>query len=195
MATRIPGKSKPVAAQNATTMPGITRLVIMGKPGVGKTTLAARVVQLLRGRLRMAGFTTAEVRAATGERAGFDVVCVDGRRSALARAGAQSSVNVGRYGVNVVAFERIALPELARRDVDLMVIDEIGKMELSSARFQQAVLDALAAPVPVMATLGNGDLPFLEAIRTRPDVQLITVTERNRDALIGQLVKRFSNND
>ncbi len=169
-----------------------TKLVITGKPGVGKSTLAARVVQLLRGKLRIAGFTTAEVRAPTGERAGFDVVCVDGRRSALARAGAESRVHVGRYGVNVVAFERIALPELARRDVDLMVIDEIGRMEIASERFQQAVIEALAAPFAVLATLGNGDLPFFEAVRARSDVELITLTERNRDALVARLVKRFN---
>ncbi len=76
---------------------------------------------------------------------------------------------------------------MARRDVDLIVIDEIGKMECSSARFRRALEDILDASVNALATLGIGRLPFFEAIRRRPDVELVTLTERNRDALVGEL--------
>ncbi|PYU29440.1 MAG: hypothetical protein DMG31_17590 [Acidobacteria bacterium] len=43
---------------------------------------------------------------------------------------------VGRRGVNLERLEGLALPEPARRKVDLIVIDEIGKMECSSGRLQ-----------------------------------------------------------
>ncbi len=166
-------------------------LLITGKPGVGKTTLAERVLERLRGSLRIAGSTTTEVRDRAGERLGFDIVTMDGKHGQLARVGLRSPVRVGRYGVNLEAFERLALPELARRDVDLIVIDEIGKMECSSGRFRRAVEDALDAPVNVLATMGVNRLPFFEAIRARPDVELITLTERNRDALAGELSARL----
>ena len=166
-------------------------LLITGKPGVGKTTLVMNVVQRLRGPLRLAGFTTAEVRDPSGERTGFQILTVEGQQAALARAGLRSSVHVGRYGVNLEAFERLALPELARRDVDLMVIDEIGKMECASDRFCRSVEDALDAPVNVLAVLGIASLPFLQSVRRRPDVELLTLTERNRDALVVELCCRF----
>jgi nucleoside-triphosphatase len=170
---------------------GGLNLLLTGKPGVGKTTLVERVAERVRGRLRLAGFTTTEMRDAAGVRRGFWVVTLDGRRGELARMGLRSPVRVGRYGVNLESFERLALPELARRDVDILLIDEIGKMECASGRFRRAVEDALDAPVNVLATLGIGRLPFFQALRDRPDIELITVTERNRDALVADLGARF----
>jgi nucleoside-triphosphatase len=170
---------------------GGLKLLVTGKPGVGKTTLIERIVERLRGSLRIAGFTTTEVRDAAGERLGFDIVLVDGTRGELARVGFKSRVRVGRYGVNLEEFERLALPELARRDVDLIVIDEIGKMECASGRFRRAVEDALDAPVNVLATLGVARVPFFQAMRERPDVELITITEQNRDALAEEVAARF----
>ncbi len=166
-------------------------LLITGKPGVGKTTLVERVVERLRGSRRLAGFTTTEVRWPAGERLGFDIVTLDGKQGELARVGLKSPVRVGRYGVNLESFERLALPELARHDVDFIVIDEIGKMECSSGRFRRAVEDVLDAPVTVLATIGMSHLPFFQAIRARPDVKLLTLTERNRDALVGELSARL----
>jgi len=166
-------------------------LLITGKPGVGKTTLVERVVERLRRSLRVAGFTTTEVRWPTGERLGFDIVTLAGKHGELARVGLKSPVRVGRYGVNLEAFECLALPELARRDVDLIVIDEIGKMECSSGRFRRAVEDALDASVNVLATIGISRLPFFQALRDRPDIELVALTERNRDALVAELSARF----
>lgn len=169
-------------------------LLVTGKPGVGKTTLVERVVEALRGSLRLAGFTTTEMRGPDGERVGFAVVTVDGKRGELARAGLRSRVRVGRYGVNLEEFERLALPELGRRDVDLVAIDEIGKMECASGRFRRAAEDALDSPVSVLATIGIAHMPFFEALRARPDVELLTLTERNRDDLAREIVARFAGN-
>jgi nucleoside-triphosphatase len=166
-------------------------LLVTGKPGVGKTTLAERLVEELRRSCHLAGFTTTEVRDAAGERLGFDVVTIAGKRGKLARVGLASPVCVGRYGVNIEAFERLALPEIARRDIDLIVIDEIGKMECASGRFRRAVEDALDAPVIVLATIGVSHLPFFQAIRERPDIELLVLTERNRETLVAELSSRF----
>jgi len=167
-------------------------LVLTGKPGVGKTTVVIRVVEQLRNRLHLAGFTTAEVRDAAGHRLGFRITTLDGREGEFARVGLASRVRVGRYGVNLEEFERLALPALARRDVDLIVMDEIGKMECASGRFRRAVEDALDAPVNVLATLGVGRLPFFQAIRERPDVELFSLTERNREALPAPIAARLA---
>jgi len=166
-------------------------LLLTGRPGVGKTTLLMSVVERLRGSLHLAGFTTAESRDPSGERTGFGILTIEGKQAELARAGLRSSTRVGRYGVNLEAFERLALPELARRSVDLILIDEIGKMECASHRFCRAVEDALDAEVSVLATLGISRLPFLESVRSRPDVELLTLTERNRNALVLELCSRF----
>jgi nucleoside-triphosphatase len=166
-------------------------LLLTGKPGVGKTTLVERLVGELGGRLRLAGFTTGEVRDAAGHRVGFRITMLDGREGELARAGRRSPVHVGRYGVNVEGFERLALPELARRDVDLLVVDEIGTMECASARFRRAIEDALDAPLAVLATLGAAHQSFFQALRERPDVELFNLSERNREAVAAELAARL----
>ena len=166
-------------------------LLVTGRPGVGKTTLLERVLEQLRGSLRLAGFTTAEQRDPSGQRRGFRIFTVEGKQAELARVGLRSTVRVGRYGVNLRAFERLALPELARRDVDLIVIDEIGKMECASERFCEAVWDALEAQVSVLATLGNARLPFFLTLRARPDVEVLTLTEHNRCEMVAALCSRL----
>jgi nucleoside-triphosphatase len=166
-------------------------LLLTGRPGVGKTTLVERVVGELKGEMRLAGFTTGELRDAAGRRVGFRITTLDGREGELARVVSRSPVRVGRYGVNVEAFERLVLPELARRDVDLLVVDEIGKMECASGRFRRAVEDALDSPLNVLATMAATPFPFFQALRERPDVELFVLTERNREALAATLAARL----
>jgi nucleoside-triphosphatase len=167
------------------------KILLTGKPGVGKTRLVERVITELRPHLRLGGFTTGEVRDPQGERVGFDLTTVEGLACELARVGLPSPYRVGRYGVNREGFERVALPELRRRDIDLLVIDEIGKMECASGRFRRAVEDALDSSVSVLATLGIGRSLFFQALSERPDVELIRVREGNREALAEALIERL----
>jgi Cdc6-like AAA superfamily ATPase len=71
-------------------------LLVTGRPGVGKTTLLESVSAQLRGSLRLAGFTTAEVRDPSGHRTGFRILTVEGKEAELARVGFRSSIRVGR---------------------------------------------------------------------------------------------------
>jgi nucleoside-triphosphatase len=90
------------------------RLVILltGRPGIGKTTIIRRLADLLAGRT-IAGFCTDEIREAK-QRQGFRVTAFSGATDVLAHANTRSPHRVGRYGVDLDAFERIALPELVR---------------------------------------------------------------------------------
>lgn len=92
------------------------------QPGVGKTTMVQRLLAMLKaedgeGGVDVAGFYTEEMRDEKGQRCGFDVVRVGGGppgappRSALARIG-QEQPRVGKYSVDVTAFEAFALPAL-----------------------------------------------------------------------------------
>jgi nucleoside-triphosphatase len=80
---------------------------------------------------------------------------------------------------------------LARRDADIIVIDETGKMECTSDRIRRAVEDALDAPLSVLATLGIAPHPFLQAVRNRPEVELVALTEFNRSTLVRELCSRL----
>ena len=75
---------------------------------------------------------------------------------------------------------------------EVLVIDEIGKMELCSRAFRRAVIQALDSDTPVLGTLQASTDPFLERIRARPDLQIMSMTERNRDSLRRELLEEVS---
>lgn len=169
------------------------RILLTGRPGCGKTTAVRRVVEKL-GSIAVAGFYTEEVRR-RGRRVGFDVVTVDGRRGPLARAGAPGP-RVGRYGVDLESFEGLGvavLEEALGAGVDLLVVDEIGKMELLSDRFA-SLLERLfdrGAKHGVVGTILRGRHPKADWLRGQPGVEIVEVTEANRDALPRRLAGRF----
>jgi len=162
-------------------------VLLTGRPGVGKTTVIRWVVQQL-GDWEVCGFYTQELRQG-GRRMGFRVVTLDGREGRLAEVGLDSPHRVARYGVDLESFERVALPALTIPQADLIVVDEIGKMECFSYAFQQAVQGALDGPVPVLGTIGRDGGPFMRSVRRRGDVQLIEVTRTNRTKLPGRLAQ------
>ena len=73
----------------------------------------------------------------------------------------------------------------------LIIMDEIGRMELCSEAFQDAVARALDSSKPLLGTLQKRDNAFLDAIRARPDVELITVNTANRECLVPVLLDRL----
>jgi nucleoside-triphosphatase len=157
------------------------RLLITGPPQCGKTTVVRRVVEGFPG--RAAGFYTREVRVA-GRRVGFEIVTLDGRVAWLSHVDFPGAQRVGKYGVDLEALHRVALPALAPSPgIDLMVIDEVGKMECLSPRFVAALEGLWPAPLPLLVTVAEKGGGFIAAIKRRPGARLITVTPGNRGAL------------
>ncbi|MBU0618165.1 MAG: nucleoside-triphosphatase [Planctomycetes bacterium] len=147
-----------------------------------------RLAELLSNRA-IAGFCTGEIREA-GQRRGFGATTFSGGSCVLAHVSLKSRQRVGRYGVDVVAFEQLVLPELAR-PCDLMLIDEIGKMECYSAPFVKAVRRLLDNPTPLIATVAVSGTGFIAEVKRRADAALWEVTRDNRDGLPQRLVNAY----
>jgi len=162
-------------------------VLLTGRPGVGKTTLVRKVVE--SGRPIAGGFYTEEIRE-VGRRVGFTILTLDGRDGILAHVKSRSKFRVGRYGVNVEAFEDIGVTSIedALTKDGLVVMDEIGRMELFSEKFQETVLRALDSPRRVFGVLQMKRSKFLNTIRTRADTRIITVSPSNRDTLLPQIL-------
>jgi nucleoside-triphosphatase len=169
-----------------------TRILLEGRPGSGKTTLARRIVTALRERgISVTGFTTEEMRE-SGRRIGFAIETVDGARGTLAHVDLPGPPRVGKYGVDLSTLERLAIPSLEAASGSLVVIDELGKMELASDQFREAVGVLIASPAAVVATVHTFRHPFTDALKERPDVERLQVTAANRDDLARILVRKLA---
>jgi nucleoside-triphosphatase len=161
--------------------------LITGHPGCGKTTLVRSLVEGLG--VSAGGFYTQELRA-RGRREGFGLTTLDGETATLASVHIAGGQRVSRYGVNPAAMDEVATPAIERAiaAAQIIVIDEIGKMELLSNRFRQAVLAALECGKPVLATIMLAGHPWADALKRRPEVSLIVLTEANRTQVAAEIL-------
>jgi nucleoside-triphosphatase len=137
---------------------------------------------------KAAGFYTQEVRE-SGKRVGFEIVTLEGRKAWLSHVDFPGPHRVGKYGVSLRNLEEVALPALEPASgVELIVVDEIGKMECLSLPFVAAVERLWAGTVPLLITVGEKGGGYIRGIKEKPDKILITVTPGNREALPARIL-------
>jgi nucleoside-triphosphatase len=164
------------------------RILLTGPPRCGKTTVVRKVVAGWPG--QAAGFYTREIRDGGGRRLGFEIVTLAGEAALLSHVDFPGSPRVGKYGVNLENFHRVALPALEfRPGIDLIIVDEVGKMECLSGRFGAALESLWRQPVPLLIAVAEKGGGLIAALKEKPDKLLITVTPANREELPARLIK------
>ena len=160
--------------------------LLTGRPGTGKTSLIKQVVTEFGG--EAGGFYTEEIRS-QGTRLGFKLVTLDGQEAVLAHVNIHGRFRVSKYGVDVESLDRVGVAALhqAARQCDLVVVDEIGKMELFSANFQEAVLAIIDSGQKVLGTIMLAPNPWADAIKRQPQVNLVEVTRTNYDRVLDNI--------
>ena len=73
--------------------------------------------------------------------------------------------------------------DLLNSDIELIVIDEIGKMELFSDRFRSLVRSALNSDKQVLTSISLKGNEFIREIKQRLDIHLLEATHDNRNRL------------
>ncbi len=157
-----------------------------GQPGTGKTSLIIEVASGMKG--KAGGFYTEEIRN-QGVRQGFKLVTLDGQSAVLSHINFPSRYRVGKYGVDVDSLDRVGVAALnqAVKECQLVVIDEIGKMELFSVKFREAVENILKSGKRLLGTIMLGPHPYADAIKRQPQVHLVTVTRDNHQPVLAEL--------
>lgn len=171
------------------------KIGITGLPSVGKTATLVRIVEKLEeDEFRVGGMITKSLYDdKTGRKVGFSVMDWKSRAEATFahvdfETKYKAETDDGVFCVDVDALDRVGVPAirnaLAAEDVDIVIIDEVGKMEMHSDAFCKAVTEALDHPKPVILTLHKKSRnPLLQDIRRRDDVRILEVTAVNKNLL------------
>lgn len=166
-------------------------ILLEGEPGIGKTTLLCNIGGHVS-HLGVGGFYSQEVRE-NNKRVGFRIDTFSGESGILSHTRFDTGPRVGKYRVDVRHFERIGVTGLERAlsESRVILIDEIGKMELFSQRFKKVVNECLDSEKIVLATIMSSSHPFVDGVKGRSDVELIRVTTENRDQLESALADKI----
>jgi nucleoside-triphosphatase len=163
-----------------------SNILITGAPGCGKSTVIEKVVERIDH--PATGFFTREIREKR-RRVGFSIMTLDGRVGVLAHEDNESPWRVSKYGVNFQDIEEIAVPSMIPADNnEIVVIDEIGKMECLSLKFRETLAKVLDSPNWVIGSIAQRGCAFIQGVKERPDVKVIHVTPQNRDTLVYEIV-------
>jgi nucleoside-triphosphatase len=166
-------------------------LLITGLPGVGKTMLIRRLCEALKN-FHPVGFYTAEIREG-GMRKGFELVNFEGKRRVLSHVNIKSRYRVGRYEVDVSGFEDF-LEGISFFDPSsqMVMVDEIGKMECLSTQFDRMMKEVLDSEKWVIATIALKGSGLITEVKQRQDIKLYQITPSNRDVLVSEIVKEIN---
>lgn len=154
---------------------GLARnLFLTGEKHVGKSTILSAAVDAHPG--PVGGFRVERVFEGKRLRAFRLVDLISGESGVIA------SARRGGWEVHADVFESVGVQAIKRAlaSARIIVMDELGRFELRAPAFLQAVMDALAGPVPVVGVLKADSNPFLDAIRGREDTQVVEVTPETR---------------
>ena len=165
-------------------------IFLTGAPSSGKTTVIKKIIENLIHPAN--GFYTAEERV-DGKRVGFLMKTLDGKEGYLAHQDIKSDFYIRRYGVSTENIENIAVPSISPVENNIIILDEMGKMECFSPAFKRATTNALNASNIVIGTITLGGDDFIREIKERKDMEVNEVTENNRDLLPGIILRKVSN--
>ena len=162
-------------------------LLLTGSPGVGKTTVLLRVVECLKAKgYSVGGMLSREVRS-DKTRVGFEILDLSSdRRGWLAHVNQKSGPSVGKYRVNLEDLDNIGANAIvnAAENFDVVVIDEIGPMELFSEKFKEAVRRAVEGGKLVVGVVHwKARDRLIDEVKNREDTEVFVVTYENRNKL------------
>ncbi len=164
--------------------------LVTGPPGVGKSTVVSRVVTRLKSTGVIVGGCVTRERKAEGRRVGFDLLnLTDGTRGELASLSSKLGPWVGKYRVNLTDLSAVGAAGLATaaEGSELIVIDELGPMELVSPEFRRAVRKCIDSGKPILAVIHERlEDDLLAEVRSKANT-VVELTQETRDRAVDEL--------
>ncbi len=169
----------------------IRQILITGMPGSGKTSLIKKLANNISE--PYSGFFTGEIRE-KGIRTGFEVETFSGKKEMLAHININSKLKLSKYGVDIEGLEKLAIPEIekALEDKSLLIIDEIGKMELFSERFKNFLNEVYKSKIRLIATMMYKPNPICDHLKKAPGTKLFVLQKGRSSKLYEQITALIS---
>jgi nucleoside-triphosphatase THEP1/ADP-ribose pyrophosphatase YjhB (NUDIX family) len=163
--------------------------LLTGSPRMGKTTLIKKLINEIGSDI-CGGFYTEEI-TNSNERVGFRCVSINGESVEIASVESPSKTRIGRYGIDIERFEKFAIKILQEALITkkIIVIDEIGFMQMLSSTFQKIVQEIVSNKNIVLGTIPLDSHPEIDQIKYLNEVEIISINEFNRDMISEFLVK------
>ncbi|MGB2698308.1 MAG: NTPase [Candidatus Zixiibacteriota bacterium] len=165
--------------------------LLTGPPRCGKTTIIKDIIQKLG--KSAGGFYTEEIRT-KGKRVGFKLKTLSGKEATFSHVDFKNRYRVGKYGVDLDILDQIGSKEieLSLGQDKIIVIDEIGKMELFSDIFKDLVWKALDSKNPVIGTIMFTRHSFSDQVKKRKDVKIVDVSEKYKAQVIDSIIEELN---
>ncbi len=165
-----------------------SRIAVTGPPGVGKSTLVQKVAA--KTGCHVGGVLARDMRF-KDRRIGFELLDLASGATGVLADEEGTGPQLGKYRVHPEELDSIGARAVENAIVcDLIVVDEIGPMELSSKRFVAAVEKALSSDKPMLVVLHEWSQHRL-AKKIRSTFKVVTVTKDNRDSLAEEIVREM----
>ncbi len=171
----------------------VPKIGITGLPNTGKTQLLMKIIDMLEAEEMIVGGMITEAIIFRNKKVGFYVIdWLTKKKRKFAHENIESKIHVENYGVDMRALDAVGVKAIkaAIAEADVIIIDEVGKMEVESPGFVQVVNDALDSDKPLILTLHKKSRnPLLQDIRRRDDLRILEVTPVNRNLLPYKIMK------
>jgi nucleoside-triphosphatase len=159
-------------------------LLLTGHPGIGKTTIIRKVVEALGD--RAGGFYTEEI-TGPGGRHGIKLITLYREDVTIAHKDLKAPryPRVGRYGVDTAALDKVGVKALKRaiRRNRIVIVDEIGLMELYSRKFLDVLMEGFMGEAHIVGTITAKHHPEADVFRYLSQIEIWEIDHRNRDTM------------
>lgn len=167
--------------------------LLTGEPKIGKTTALKKIIEIV-GFDHFGGFYTEEIRI-NNARIGFRFVILGGKTVPFASIDFDSPIQVGKYGVDINKLE-IEIIEAIYKAIEtkkIVVIDEIGPMQLFSQKFKQTVINVLDGSQSLLGTIMFYPHEWADNLKKQDSVKLYKLSYENRNSIPLKIVEILKN--
>jgi nucleoside-triphosphatase len=158
-------------------------ILLTGPPGAGKTSMIKKLSEIFK-EFNASGFYTVEIME-DGVQKGSEVISLYGENRVLCHTNLKSKHSVGKFKVDVKGFEDLLESIFSReKKKGIFFIDEVGKTECVSKKFNKLILELFDLDKPVIATVSDKGTGLISEIKKRDDVEVFEINPDNRELML-----------